>query len=100
MHHTHGKESKACLGDAKAVVLSKVGSCQEHTLKLLDTSQPLLRQTRQNRTPKHAKRRAKHGKTRTPFDPFTPLQRIVGIENCAPSLMPLGQRAVTVLVLV
>ena len=27
-------------------------------------------------------------------------QRIVGIENWAPSLMPLGQRAVTVLVLV
>ena len=26
--------------------------------------------------------------------------RIVGIENCAPSLMPEGQRAVTVLVLV
>ena len=29
-----------------------------------------------------------------------PSYRIVGIENCAPSLIPLGQRAVTVLVLV
>jgi hypothetical protein len=29
-----------------------------------------------------------------------PVQRIVGIENWAPSLMPEGQRAVTVLVLV
>ena len=28
------------------------------------------------------------------------VQRIVGMENCAPSLMPEGQRAVTVLVFV